>query len=532
VSIPGWNGWAVEARCRAGCREHGGAGEAMTPYDTRSGTVLQNLAAGAVVTIPTAAAAMLPASGAAKDKAQGSLAFKYTVGTAASDDTFSFTIDSTTSAVAAKHNFGAGLVPADAVFECELKLRTYAPLAAGPSVRIPMMPTLTSPATETMAATFSFAPGGLSGFRVAGDPELTFPLTLATGQWFDYTLTYSIVTPYGTDPHVSYTLLGGAAGQAPANLVPNPEFEIVGPNGATVVTNTPNVLNPSAAAAWNQALFNGTQLTTSLVPSTDVLAGSCGNMLRIESNGQFTGSNASPISVNLPFEIPVGSRGSLDIRVLAGSVTIAFAINTANATTLDSAVTVSSANGMTPVAAGRSFIPARFPWWGISTAMAGMTSPSAPAGRRRMLMSRFPPAGASLAKLCGMATFALARRYRKSAMSMATARPIWCALCATAGPEAPKRTWRLSSLPDRCSIITESGSGICISRRPPPMSRCWPISMATAAWTSWRCIRTGEYSPLLLPFSIASAPALGARPLRIRTGCGNPASATMPTKPR
>jgi hypothetical protein len=343
-SQPGWNGWAVEARCRAGFREHGGAGEAMTPYDTRSGTVLQNLAAGAFVTIPTAAAAMLPGSGAAKDKAQGSLAFRYTVGTAASDDTFSFTIDSTTSAVAAKHNFGAGLVPADAVFECELKLRTYAPLAAGPAVRIPAMPVLTSPATETMAATFSFAPGGLSGFRVPGDPELTFPLTLATGQWFEYTLTYSIVTPYGSDPHVSYTLLGGAAGQAPANLVPNPEFEIVGPNGATVVTNIPNVLNPSAAAAWNQALFNGTQLTTSLVPSTDVLAGSCGNMLRIESNGQFTGSNASPISVNLPFEIPVGSRGSLDIRVLAGSVTIAFAINTANATTLDSAVTVSSAN--------------------------------------------------------------------------------------------------------------------------------------------------------------------------------------------
>jgi hypothetical protein len=163
VSIPGWNGWAVEARCRAGFRQHGGAGEAMTPYDTRSGTVLQNVVAGTVATVPTVVTSMLPGSGAAKDKAQGSLAFKYTVGTAASDDTFSFTIDSTTSAVAAKHNFGAGLVPADAVFECELKLRTYAPLAAGPSVRIPMMPTLTSPATETMAATFSFAPGGCPG---------------------------------------------------------------------------------------------------------------------------------------------------------------------------------------------------------------------------------------------------------------------------------------------------------------------------------------------------------------------------------
>ena len=70
----------MEARCRVGFREHGGAGEAMTPYDIRSGTVLQNVAAGTVVTIPTAAASMLPGSGATKDKAQGSLAFRYTVG--------------------------------------------------------------------------------------------------------------------------------------------------------------------------------------------------------------------------------------------------------------------------------------------------------------------------------------------------------------------------------------------------------------------------------------------------------------------
>lgn len=341
---PGWNGWTVETRCRAGFREHGGAGEAMTPYDNQFATVLTGTPAGTVITVPAVSASMLPASGGPKDKAEGSLSFSYTVGTASTDDVFSFIIDSTTSAVDAKKDFGVGPVAADAVFECELKLRTFAPISAGPLIRIPAMPALTSPSTESMFATFNFAPAVLSGFSVPGDPERLLPLTLAPGQWFEYILTYSIVTPYGEDPHISYTLAGGAADRLPANVVPNPEFEITGPNGATVTTTIPNTLDPSAAAAWNQALFNGTNLTSSLIPSTNTLGRSCGNMLHIESDGLFTGSSASPISVNLAAELPVGSYGSLDIQVISGTVAIAFAVNTDNATVLDSAVTLDNSN--------------------------------------------------------------------------------------------------------------------------------------------------------------------------------------------
>jgi hypothetical protein len=341
---PAWNGWLVETRCRAGFREHGGPGEAMTPYSTASGTVLQGTPAGTVVTIPLVSASALPDSGVPKDKAQGSLAFSYTVGTAANDDVYSFTIDSTTSAEDAKKNFGAGPVAADAVFECELKLRTFAPIAAGPQVRIPALPALTSPTTETMNATFNFAPAGPSGFSFPGDSGWTLPLTLAPGQSFEYILTYSIVTPYGEDPHISYTISGGAADRLPANVVPNPEFEITGPAGATVVTTTPNALDPSAAASWTQTLLNGTNLTSTQIPSTDTLGRNCGNMLHIESDGQFTGSSASPIAVDLADLLPVGSSGSLDIQVISGSVTLGFAVNGETTTFLDTPVTVTNSN--------------------------------------------------------------------------------------------------------------------------------------------------------------------------------------------
>lgn len=343
-SQPSWNGWFAETRCRAGFRESGGAGEIMTPYSPASGAVLQGTPAGTVVAIPVVSASMFPASGGPNDKAEGSLAFSYTVGTAATDDIFEFTIDSTTSAEDAKMDYGAGLVASDAVFECELTLRTFAPISAGPMVRIPALPSLISPATESMNATFNFAPAGISGYSLPGDPALTLPLTLAPGQSFEYILTYSIVTPYGQDPHISYTITGGAADRLPANVVPNPEFEITGPGGNTAVSTTPNTLDPSAAASWNQTLFNGTNLTTTQIPSTDTLGSNCGYMLQIESDGLFTGSSASPISVDLARLLPVGSHGSLDIQVIRGSAMVAFAVNTDTATALDSPVTVDDSN--------------------------------------------------------------------------------------------------------------------------------------------------------------------------------------------
>lgn len=338
---PGWNGWSVEAKVKAGFREHGGPGE-VAGTDTRVQTIaLFGTLPGDVITLPVASVSRTPLSGAAKDKAEGSLAFRYQVGTAATQDAFSFTIDSTTSAMTAKQDFGAGPVPADAFFECELKLRTFSPLGAGNFITIPQMPALTSPATETMSAVID---SPIAGFRLPGMPPIDMPLTLEPGQHFIYTLTYSIVTPYGEDPHITYTLSGGAGGQTMVNVVPNPEFEITSPAGNPITTTAAAPAGPSAAEFWQQSLVNGTQMTTTLVPSTNSLGGFCGNMVFIRSNGVSTGSSASQFSVNLPLELPIGSRGGLDIFVVKGSVTAAFAVNTATATVLD---TGSATTGVT-----------------------------------------------------------------------------------------------------------------------------------------------------------------------------------------
>ncbi len=330
---PGWNGWTVEATVKAGFREHGGGAGEDAGTDTKFLSIAPfSVAPGAVLTMPAASVSRLPAEGAAKDKAQGSLGFTYNVGTAATPDAFSFTIDSTTSAMTAKHNFGAGLVPADAFFECELTLRTFAPLAADSFITIPAMPALISPLTETMGATV-IAP--VAGFRLPGMPAVDYPITLAAGQSFTYTLNYSIVTPYGEDPHITYTLSGGAGGQTPVNVVPNPEFEITGPTGVTVTTTAAAPFATSAAASWQQNLVNGTQMTTTLLPSADSMGGFCGRMIFVRSNGQFTGSSASQLSVNLPVELPVGSQGAMNYRVVKGSISVGFAVNTASVTVLD-----------------------------------------------------------------------------------------------------------------------------------------------------------------------------------------------------
>jgi hypothetical protein len=132
-----------------------------------------------------------------------------------------------------------------------------------------------------------------------------------------------------------------AGSGTPANVVPNPEFEIAGPDGApvspgtTVTTTAAAPTGPSAAAAWRQTLINGTFMTTTLLPSTNGLAGPCGHMILVTSDGVYTGSSASPLFVGLPVELPVGSEGALDIHVVSGSVTAGFAVNTASVTMLD-----------------------------------------------------------------------------------------------------------------------------------------------------------------------------------------------------
>ncbi len=339
---PGWNGWTVETKVKAGFREHGGAGEdAITDTQTMS-IVPGSLAAGASATARTVSATRTPLTGAAKDKATGTLAFSYTAGSATAEDAFTFAIASTTSAVSAKQNFGSGLVPADAFFECEITLRTFAPLTGGASIRLPAMPTLVSPATESLVAT---ATGPISGFLLPGDPGFSMPLELTASQMFEYKLNYTIVTPYGTDPTISYTFSGGAAGQAAVNVVPNGGFEIVGPSGSGPVSSSAGVVRVSAAESWTQSVGGlSSTLTTSLLPSTDNLAGNCGTML---STTVVAGPDAAfgQLMVKLGSELPVNSRGSLDLRVTGGQAQIHFAAIDPRRQELDVAVVRDAASG-------------------------------------------------------------------------------------------------------------------------------------------------------------------------------------------
>ena len=120
-----------------------------------------------------------------------------------------------------------------------------------------------------------------------------------------------------------------------AASVPNGDFETAGPLG-TPVTNTPsNSSGPSAAAGWTQYLLTGNYLISKLEASTDTLSGSCGNILTLRCNSPGNGASSSTVSVNLPTALPVGSRGTLNVKVLTGSALIGFLVNTPTATVFD-----------------------------------------------------------------------------------------------------------------------------------------------------------------------------------------------------
>lgn len=330
----GWNGWVVEAKVRAGFKEHSGPGEDITTATTFLPIQPGSTVAGGVLTLPPASVSRTPHSGAAKDKAEGTLAFKWTTGTPGSPDAFEITVNGMTSAVSAMHNFGAGMVPADSVFDCELKLRTFAPVGPGNSIRVPDLPALSDPTTETMTAVVD---SPLAGFFLPGGPGMNYPIELTAGQHFTYTFTYAISTPHGTDPPFSIRLLGSAGGPVSPNVVPNPEFESGAPTGTPVTTIAPVSGGPGAAEAWLQGRVSGSYVETRLFPSTNTLGGSCGRMLCFRSDGTSTGSSSNHLAVNLPVEVPPGSRAGVDVNVVSGSLTAAFAVNTPTATVLDMA---------------------------------------------------------------------------------------------------------------------------------------------------------------------------------------------------
>lgn len=223
---PAWNGWSVHASVKAGYRQHGGSAEDAT---TESGNLLIpafGRSPGERVALTPVESLFRPDSGAPdKDLARGKVEFTYDVGAAATNDSFLVRWDATTSAVNALHDFGAGPVPADAFVEIELVLSTSAPVSGG-SLRLPALPGLTAaaPSTEALTATVS---GPVDGFFLPGHPALDYPLTLPSvppatpgRNHFTYTLTYSIRTPHGEDPEVSYTLRGGAVGPDAPPLPP------------------------------------------------------------------------------------------------------------------------------------------------------------------------------------------------------------------------------------------------------------------------------------------------------------------------
>lgn len=234
ASQGGWNGFAIEADIKAGFRQAGGtpgiakevsSGDGgfllIAPDIHPPGTTL-NLTSTTTGSSPLSSS-ITPDTGMGKDIASGTLGVTFTIGTATTDDSFSFLIDSTTSAETAMVDFGAGLEPVDSFFEVSLKLSSFAPATIpGALIQLPALPTLTAPtpSVESMNSLISSYLGGapVVGFQSPGDPGLSFPLELNGLESFEYELIYSIVTPFGSDPTVSYAIQGGSSVPEPETL--------------------------------------------------------------------------------------------------------------------------------------------------------------------------------------------------------------------------------------------------------------------------------------------------------------------------
>ena len=332
---PGWNGWSITINVRAGFREHGGAGEVAHASSGTLNIAPFEVEPGELFTLAPVTALRVPGEGAAKDKASGSLGFSYRAGSSTTDDTFDFTITTATSAESAKQSFAGGpLVPADAFVECDLYMRSFAPVSGLANLRIPDLPNLTSPDTEAMLAVFEMLPAGApasySGFTAPGDAGFTLPMAMAPGASFVYHLHYEIVTPYGEDPEITYTLVGSASdhfvGAVPGG--PDFHFEAPGPFGPTVIS-SPGASVPAAALGWQQYGPSGSHLITQLQPSaaSSVQPGGCGDVMAILTDGELSGSGGNIVSAELAAPLPVNSRGWMDIRVSHASVRYGFLVN-------------------------------------------------------------------------------------------------------------------------------------------------------------------------------------------------------------
>ncbi|MGA7823432.1 MAG: PEP-CTERM sorting domain-containing protein [Steroidobacteraceae bacterium] len=102
-----------------------------------------------------------------------------------------------------------------------------------------------------------------------------------------------------------------------ANVIPNGNFATVGPSGNPVTVSAPGDV-VSAAADWYFFLCDpGSTATSSLVPTTDPHGS--GNMMDFTTNGGFYESCGNGLFTNLTSGLPLGSTGSFDIDVSAGT---------------------------------------------------------------------------------------------------------------------------------------------------------------------------------------------------------------------
>ena len=217
----GWNGIAISGSIRAGWKENGGVGESIT---SASGFLLAGpsyppLAPGQVLNGTPLNLSIAPTSGDTKDKAEVTLNYSVTVGAAGpgSSDKFNLDFSGETSATNARVDFGGGLVPADAFIAVDVTLMTFAPVPAATlaSIGLPALPLLTAlpPNVESLSAMVKVGPFGAPTTIISMGPgasALTLPLVLdtATTDMLEYSLKYTLLTPYGTDPSVSFNLEG------------------------------------------------------------------------------------------------------------------------------------------------------------------------------------------------------------------------------------------------------------------------------------------------------------------------------------
>lgn len=217
----GWNGIMFSGSVSAGWRQRG----TDSAFFTRSSSFLlagpsnPPLTPGQVLTVAPVFAGMLPTAGDAKDTAHVTLGYSVTVGAAGpgGSDTFNLAFSGETSALRALVPFDGSPEPADAFIAVAMKLIIPSPVPAATfaSIGLPALPLLSAPPpnVESLSATLKVGPYGAPTTVITlgpGSSALTLPLVLdpATTDMLEYTLTYKLLTPYGTDPSVSFSLEG------------------------------------------------------------------------------------------------------------------------------------------------------------------------------------------------------------------------------------------------------------------------------------------------------------------------------------